>query len=123
MYFSIRCITECTFTLVLDVISVTPYTNQTVTTLNPRSTTIFSYLIPTLTQNSTTNLLNIQVQSYQLNSPFSLYLVPSNYFGLVNDKEQSILIDGGKAILFSSADINWCTNCTVYFVLAVRIYS
>ena len=109
--------------MILDGIDVQPFVNQTVTTFQPRTTSIFSFTIPPLTENSQTNMMNIQVQSFQANNPFNLYLAKTTYLSIVDDKEDSIVIEGGKAIIFSSSDVGFCTNCTVFFIISVKIYS
>ncbi|CDW71175.1 UNKNOWN [Stylonychia lemnae] len=123
----IRCLNACKYSLRVIQPTVSQLNSSNVSEatttvfLDQRSLNIFAYRIP---QNTTdiSKIANLQftVISYQLESQMTLAYVVSNNFNLIQQRDTDLIIDGGKAIKFTTQDYGWCNNCLIYLIVNMR---
>eukprot|EP00347_Sterkiella_histriomuscorum_P019514 403341342 len=121
----IRCMEYCLYTIkILNPVlnTLTPGTQLT-QLIESRSISIYSFKPPlNSTDNSgPTKQVLFQFISYAMQAQVELYFSYTNDFTQLQSGYGDQIIDGGKALKFTSEDIGWCTNtCNIYLIASVR---
>ncbi|CDW90748.1 UNKNOWN [Stylonychia lemnae] len=123
IYFSIRCINQCTYTLRVafsQIQNVTDGVSSQRVTFDGRSANIYQFLIPDNSYDGPTQSIQFQVDTYSLQNQIDIFFCLSDDLSQMEERLTDVITDLGKSMKFTSDEYGFCTSCLVYFVVSVK---